>query len=203
LETLFAIIDRWKMIPPSIYPSSSHHFICVLYLFLSLSLFYPYLYIYTRRIPQIANLLWIQAFNKRLGTSGLRTADLYYKAASSSSSSSSSSSAYLPTVVEEDGWQYQTLRYGKPDVGRSMVCCVLACSLYKAGGLMEGYDMNCGEVTNYDIASMAIYDDTKGYTQILGEYVLTINDFNSRPLYNHYAENCPDQPPYFVRPQGC
>ena len=146
-------------------------------------------------MPQIGTLLWIQAFNKRLGTSGLLTPELYQE----SYNQGMPRSSLLPTVGEKDEWLYKTLRYGEEDVGRSMVCCVFACSMLKAGGVLANLDINCGELTNYDLASMAIFDKG-GYSQILGDYTLSLNDFNSRVPYDHYAENCPDQPPYFIRP---
>lgn len=41
-----------------------------------------------------------------------------------------------------------------------MVCCVFVCNIWKAGGLFRDLDnqINCGELTNWDVYSLAIYD---------------------------------------------
>ena len=97
-----------------------------------------------RHIPAIANLMWVEAFNLRLGTQNLRTSDLWQTAAQRNMTSSQ-----VPTIVEQDSWQYHTTRYNKtnPVMGPSMVCCVFACAVWKAAGVFGDMEVNCGELT--------------------------------------------------------
>jgi hypothetical protein len=74
----------------------------------------------------------------------------------------------VPTIVEQDSWDYHTTRYNSTVVGKSMVCCVFVCNskaasasvfqlhtlalrsycatVWKAGGLFQGINnqINCG-----------------------------------------------------------
>lgn len=56
--------------------------------------------------------------------------------------------------MEQDGWMYNTTRYGKPAMGPSMVCCVFVCNMWKAGGVFSNIDndFQCAELTNWDVS---------------------------------------------------
>jgi hypothetical protein len=153
-----------------------------------------------RHVPAIADLLWIDAFNLRLGTQNLRTAELWQE-----TSSQGMTSAELPTLVEQDSFMYHTTRYNSsnPVKGRSMVCCVFVCSVWKAAGVFEsiGNELNCGELTNYDDYSLKIFRGD--YVQIAGDYGLYLNDFRTRDMYEHMDEKCPSLPPKYERPDHC
>jgi len=151
-----------------------------------------------RAVPQIADLMWIEAWNKRLNTTGLRTADLYYEAYLQGIDAS-----VIPTIPEQDSWLYQTTRYGEPAVGKSMVCCVFVCNGWKAAGLFDDIDsdFNCGELTNWDDYALDIFEGT--YQQMTGKYTLSLNNFNSRDPYPEMYETCPSLAPNYERSLDC
>jgi hypothetical protein len=151
-----------------------------------------------RAIPQIADLIWIEAWNKRLGTTGLRTAELYYEA-----DQQGIESRVIPTIVEQDSWLYETTRYGEPTVGESMVCCVYVCRGWKAAGLFDEIDsdFNCGELNNWDDYALNIFEDS--YQQLTGKYTLVLNDVNTREPFVDMYETCPSFAPNYERPSDC
>lgn len=105
----------------------------------------PIFGIIDRYVPQISDLMWNAAFNKRLQTQGLSTAEVFMTA-----ETRGIASRHLPAIVEEDEWMYNTTRYGEPAEGKAMVCCVFVCNMWRAGGLFEGIDFNCAEMTDAD-----------------------------------------------------
>jgi len=166
----------------------------------------------SRLIP-FGDRLFLQAFNIRLGTSGLDWAEIMMTAAQKGLAMDS-----LSTVVEEDSWVYQTTRYNQSTVGPSMVCCVFVCNMWKAAGLFGDLtdEINCAEQTNFDIYSMNIFDSNyvrppqcvkadpnNQLCQLEGLYTLNLNGYNTRPLYAHEDETCPSLPPAYQRPSNC
>jgi len=165
------------------------------------------------RLIPFGDRLFLQAFNQRLGTSGLDWATIIQTAAQQGLQMDN-----LPYVVEEDSWQYATTRYNISTVGPSMVCCVYVCNIWKSAGLFGDItdEINCAEQTNFDIYSMAIFD-TSGVRppqcvkadpnnqlcQLEGVYTLNLNGYNSRALYAHEDESCPSLPPNYTRPANC
>lgn len=151
-----------------------------------------------KAIPQLANLFWNQAWNHRLETSGLNTAELYYQAGKRNMKS-----VEIPIIPEQDSWVYNTTRYGEPAVGKAMVCCVFVCNIWKAAGVFGDIadEVNCGELTNYDDYILTIFGDS--YTQIMGKYNLQLNDFNTKQMFPHMAEHCPSFAPDYEKPADC
>jgi hypothetical protein len=165
------------------------------------------------KLVPIFHTFYDQAFNKRLGTEGLDFAGILREA-----SDQNMAANLVPTLVEEDGWMYNRTRYGKAAVGPSMVCCVFVCHTWKAGGMFGdiGDDINCGELTNWDDSSMKVYDasyvlpesckeadPSNPVCQILGEYTLVLDHYNSKAPYAHMAEKCPGVAPNYTRPDTC
>jgi hypothetical protein len=162
----------------------------------------PLFAIIDRNIPQLADVLYNQAFNKHIGTSGLRTAEIYRTA----SVDHSIVSRMIPAIVEQDAWLYNTTRYGQPYEGPSNVCCVFVCNTWKHGGLFDGMDVNCVEQTNVDDYSLNFFQDTAqggGYRQILGSWTLDLNRFNSRPPNSHMHETCSSEAPHYEQSATC
>ena len=166
-------------------------------------------------MPSTADLMWRQAWALRVGEpeAHLSTLEIYRKA-----SEKGMSLEELPTVVEQDDWIYNTTRYGKPVKGRSMVCCVFVCAMWKAAGIFEevGDAINCAEFVNEDVYSMNIFDDPANrpeackqadpdnqVCQLMGERTLNLNMYNSRPMLAHMAEHCLSLAPDYERPAGC
>ena len=62
---------------------------------------------------------------------------------------------------EQDSWEYTTLQNGKPHIGRSDICCVFVCGMWKSGGMFEKLigstnAIQCSEQTLWDIFSMKV-----------------------------------------------
>lgn len=149
-----------------------------------------------RTIPQISDLMWNPAFNKRIGTSDLGTADIFYAA-----DQQGIEARAIPAIVEQDDWVYNTTRYGEPAVGKSMVCCVFVCNVWKAAGVFGDMEINCAEMTNVDDYSLTIFEDT--YQQILGRWTLTLNKYHTKTPYEHMAETCASLPPNYEQDPHC
>ena len=66
----------------------------------------------------------------------------------------------MMAIPELDSWTYsQQYNNGTRTIGASMVCDVLVCRMWKAGGLFAGIeDLNCGEFTNLDAYDLNILD---------------------------------------------
>lgn len=128
----------------------------------------------------------------------------------------------LYVMPEQDEWMYRTERNGIPAVGKSMVCCVFVCNMWKAAGLFQEVNnsIQCGEQTLWDIFSMKIYDEDKMYVhrpevckavdpdnqfcQVMGGANFHLKpDINSRALYEKMGERCSSQAPLYIREPGC
>eukprot|EP01061_Rhynchopus_euleeides_P016104 TRINITY_DN272_c0_g1_i1.p1 TRINITY_DN272_c0_g1~~TRINITY_DN272_c0_g1_i1.p1 ORF type:complete len:649 (+),score=296.80 TRINITY_DN272_c0_g1_i1:83-1948(+) len=155
-----------------------------------------------RIAPEVTDMLAVQAWNLRVGTSGLTPDEIFMHAETVLNISSN----VIPTIVEQDSWVYNTTRYGKPAVGRSMVCCAFVCSMWKAGGLFGDAQVNCGELTNLDDYSLGIFDKAQTganrpevckkadpeneLCQLVGPYTLNLNHFNEGKIYSGMDSNC-------------
>jgi len=151
-----------------------------------------------RSDSDLSNLFWNQAMNHRLNTQDLNTADLWYE-----SFKQGIDTNILPTLVEQDDWDYKTTKFGEEAEGRAMVCCVWVSSVWKAAGMFDEFnaEMNAGEQTNYDDYVLTIFEDS--YTQILGKWTLDLNDFFTKDPYAHMAEQCGGLPPSYEKPDDC
>lgn len=149
-----------------------------------------------RTIPQISDLMWNPAWNKRLGTGDLSTADIYFE-----SDKQGIDARVLPTIVEQDDWLYNTTRNGEPAVGKSMVCCVFVCNIWKVAGLFGDMPLNCAEMTNLDDYSLTIFEDT--YEQIIGRWTLNLNKYGTKDPYAHMAETCASLAPNYEQDPHC
>ena len=169
-----------------------------------------------RLAPSVGDILFNQAMNFRMNTTGLLFADILMVAGQRGIDAQT-----IPTIVESDTWMYNTTRYGLPAVGKSEVCCTFVCNIWKAGGLFTGINnqVNCAEMTNSDDyglnyfdpariganrpASCISQDPSNPLCQITGKYTLNLNSFNVRAPYPHMSEKCPSLAPAYDRPAGC
>lgn len=103
-----------------------------------------------RKIHEIGDTIWNPGFNKRLGTTGLRTTELYQESARQGLSPQQ-----VIQIPENDNWVYNTTKNGEPAVGKAMVCCVFVCNTWKAAGVFGDLadSINCAEQTNWDDVS--------------------------------------------------
>jgi len=157
--------------------------------------------------------LYQQTLNFRIGTSGLSFADINYAAHKQGIKAEE-----IPPMVESDEWQYATTKYGKPVIAPSMVCCVFVCNIWKSSGIFSdiGNVVNCGELSNWDDYTLAIFDSNyvrpqacvdadpnNQACQILGEYTLNLNNYNQKVPYQHMGEHCPSLAPNYTKPSNC
>lgn len=84
----------------------------------------PLFAVIDRYIPEISSMMYNDAWNKRIGQTSLRTAEIYKAAAEMGIESS-----VIPTIPEQDSWMYNTTRFGEPAEGPAMVCCVFVCNM--------------------------------------------------------------------------
>ncbi len=141
--------------------------------------------------------MWNQAWNKRIGTVGLNTAEIYQSASVNSNINSRS----IPMMPELDSYLYNVTRYDVPTTAPSLVCCVFVCHTWKAAGVFDGMDINCAELTNLDDYSLTIFEDK--YTQIMGKYTLGLNRYNSKIPFSHMGEMCPSKGPDYIQDPTC
>lgn len=163
-------------------------------------------------MPSLADLFFRGAFNLRLGTTGLNLPQLMKLAAEKGIEARD-----VPTMVEQDGWVYNTTRYGEVAEGPSMVCCVFTCSVWKHAGVFAELtdEIQCAELTNWDDFSLAVLDTpprppqcvaadpTNPLCQLEGDYTLLLNDYASKVPYARMAQRCPSQAPDYERPKDC
>jgi len=159
----------------------------------------PFIAYIDRLIPEIGDMIWNPGMAKRLNTNdGLRTADYYMLAGKSGILTTD-----IIKMPEQDTWLYNTTRYDQPAVGRSMVCCVLVCSMWKAAGVFGDLAemINCAEATNYDDYALTVHGPA--YRQIVGSYSLDLPGYNTVTPYEHMHESCAALPPTYARESGC
>jgi len=163
--------------------------------------------------PTLTETFMKQSLNARFGTSFPTLVEIYQYA-----SGKGLSVPALYETIEFDSYVYDTTRYGKPAKGPSMVCCVFVCQMWKNGGLYEsiGNDLNCGETTNWDDYAQHIFvdnyqrppqcvsaDPNNPNCQLEGAYTLVFDSYDTKQPFEHMAEKCPSQNPYYTRPQNC
>eukprot|EP00455_Lapot_gusevi_P041013 TRINITY_DN470_c0_g1_i9.p1 TRINITY_DN470_c0_g1~~TRINITY_DN470_c0_g1_i9.p1 ORF type:complete len:554 (-),score=229.23 TRINITY_DN470_c0_g1_i9:215-1876(-) len=164
----------------------------------------------------VADLLWLQAFNLRAGTVNLDAAEVY-------------DAAYtqygwdfvaLSSAPEQDSYRYiQKHNSGATVSGRSMVCDVFVCEMWKAGGLFGDMadKFQCTEATNWDIYALNMFngnwsrpaacvaaDPDLPYCQLAGNWRVDLPSYNSRSLPANAFANCPrGDAPVYDKPYPC
>ncbi len=128
----------------------------------------------------VSDLLWNQAFNFRVGTTGLNTADVYAKMMQLGLTW-----PQMASIPEQDDWWValtlwliylavrctelscvlcgrmysQTDNNGATVKGHSSVCDVFVCRVWKSAGLFGDTDFQCTEATNWDVYTLNIFED--------------------------------------------
>jgi hypothetical protein len=117
----------------------------------------------------------------------------------------------LISLPEQDSWDYTD--------GKSMVCDVFVCSIWKAAGLFGDLadEIQCTELTPRDVYSMNFFDTNPAnrpdvckktdpklpYCQLGGKYELQLPGYGTIQPYANMEENCPGIPPKYNRPSNC
>eukprot|EP01136_Pigoraptor_vietnamica_P016724 Opistho-1_new@61011 len=161
-------------------------------------------------VPKVADLMWNQAMNLRLGTWGLRTYDVYREA-----DRRNISFCELITMPEQDSWWYDQDTQ-RPSKG--LMCDALVAYIWKAAGLYGDIadDIQVTEHTNADVYKQAMFDANyvrpqacveadpdSPFCQIMGNYRMTLPGYNTKVPYRHMAERCPSLPPNYDQPADC
>jgi hypothetical protein len=116
-----------------------------------------------------------------------------------------------------DSWNYNTTRYGQVAEGRSLVCCVFVCGMWKSAGVFGSLtdSIECGELTNWDDYALNILaaphrpaacidaDPNNPLCQLEGAYTLQLNEFATKTPYANMAQQCPSQAPFYEKPADC
>jgi hypothetical protein len=154
----------------------------------------------------LANKMYNQALNKRLNSDLKTTAEILEYAITQEGISFDK----LITIPEQDSWVYSD--------GKSMVCDVFVCSMWKAGGLFGDLtnDFQCTELTPRDVYSMAFFDSNytrpqqcvnadpdSQFCQLSGNYTMTLPGWNTKHPYANMGQNCPGLPPSYPQPSNC
>lgn len=106
-------------------------------------------------LPSTVDIFLNQALNKRLGTQGLKLANISVEASKSNKTIDD-----LMAEVEVEGWLYE----GLDNDGRSYVCSAYVAALYQAAGLFgEGNVINGPEFTPKDVYTLNFFD--KNFTR--------------------------------------
>ena len=197
------VSDNYPCLPPAFELCLTPHHVQILFGFID------------RSIPTVGDILFIQAWNKRLGTQGLNFAELLQHA----NQTAKLSAEELPLIVERDDWVYDTQRYGQPAQGPAQVCCTFVCNIWKSGGLFGNLSDSifCAEQTNFDDYSLDLLttpqqrpsqcvtaDPSNVLCQLEGAYSVELGpEYGSRAPYAHMDEKCPSLAPSYSRPSNC
>jgi len=162
--------------------------------------------IFDRLDKFLANKMYNEAFNKRLNSDLKTTAEIYEYAVTQEGISF----GQLIIMPEQDAWVYSD--------GKSMVCDVFVCSMWKAGGLFGDLTdkFQCTELTPRDVYSLGFFnsnyqrpqecvqaDPNSQFCQLSGEYEMTLPHYNTKQPYANMAQTCPGLPPVYNQPSNC
>ncbi len=100
--------------------------------------------------------------------------------------------------------------------GSNYVCSCLVVSFWKHGGLFGDLEFSPNEFGPKDIYILDIFDKNYQkpqiciddnpelpYCQIMGRFVLTLDDYSTMKPYAHMNERCSSEGPDFIREEGC
>lgn len=154
--------------------------------------------------PGVCELMWNQALNHRLNSTGLDCYEIYATA-----QARGLSFGQLIALPELDEWRYLLPGWASPETPvPSYVCDVYVCAVLKAAGLfawagVADDEVNCVEFTNWDVYSLDFFqtnpvrpevcvkaDPDNSLCQITGAYSLELNLHGTVPAYAHMREHC-------------
>jgi hypothetical protein len=161
--------------------------------------------LFSRVTRSLADIMFGEGLNHRLGTKGLSVEEVIVKAASQGISTGN-----LFAMPEGENWEYSD--------GKNYVCSCLAIALYKAAGVFGDLEILPNEFGPKDVYELNIFDKSYkdrrpdvckqadpelDYCQLIGKYKITLNNYATIEPYSHMNERCPSIAPNFIRPDGC
>jgi hypothetical protein len=156
--------------------------------------------------PLLANKFFNQALNKRINNNFKRTAEITEYA----QSELGLTFGELLAIPEQDSWVYEQ--------GKSMVCDVFVCSVWKASGIFGDMtdQFQCTELTPRDVYSLNVFDPNytrpaqcveadpnSPFCQLGGDYTLLLPGYNTKNPYPNMGNSCPGVPPVYKQPANC
>jgi hypothetical protein len=158
--------------------------------------------------PDVVDIFFSQALNKRLGTEGLKLEQIAAEAARQNMSIQD-----VMALVEQDGWVYHG---EEPRDGISYVCSSYVIAFYKEAGLFGDLEINATEFSPKDLYQINFFKDSWDrpqecveadpdipWCQLLGTYRQQFPGWNSLDVYSHMDEHCTSVAPDFYRKDGC
>jgi hypothetical protein len=170
---------------------------------LDYQLFLPLFGLVNKLIPSAINMIVGEALNMRLNTTNLTLPQ-----AVAESARRNISFEELLAIVEKEGWEYST--------GKNYVCSCFVVGFWKAAGLFGDLEIEATEFSPKDVYQLKVFNTTYNlpevcreadpdlpYCQVLGNYKLTLTNYNRFEPYNHMNERCSSQAPRFEREENC
>lgn len=154
-------------------------------------------------IPKTVNLIFMEAFNLRLGKQVDTVKDVWDEIYARKMRMQD-----LMNIPEQEGWIYSD--------GVNYVCSAFAISVYKRAGLFGDLEINSTEFTPKDLYELNFFDVSGakvpegcegyadyGYCQIMGKVRLDLGNVAFVEPYAHMDERCPTTAPEYNRTPGC
>ena len=153
--------------------------------------------------PQDVNLMFMEAFNKRLDASLTNMDEVWEELYRRNMSMHE-----LLAIVEKEGWQYSN--------GLNYVCSTFLVSVYRRAGLFGDLQIESTEFTPKDLYELDFFDvsggkvpsgcedyNFYGYCQIMGKVKLNLGEVSHVKPYEHMDERCPTVAPNYSHKDGC
>ena len=168
----------------------------------------PIFGLFERLDPDFTERILLEPLNLRLQTKGLNLKEIVAEA-----NRRDMLFEELMTVPELDEWVYSD--------GVSLVCSSFIVAAWKAGGLLDDYNIQATEQGPKDIYQMDMYNtnpilpesckladpELTNHCQLTGKWRVNIltteGGYSSVPLYDNMNEKCPSVAPEYLRPDGC
>lgn len=155
-------------------------------------------------IPSAVESIFTLGLNKRLGTEGLKVAEVVHEA-----NKRGLTMRDLLAMPEDDAWVYP--------YGPSLVCSSLIVSMYKAAGLFDGIEVHATEFTPRDLYELDFFDPnpevpenckkidpTNPLCQIMGSHRIEFPTMGTISPYPKMNQQCHSEAPRFARfPDQC
>ena len=153
--------------------------------------------------PKWSDLLITEALNLRLGKK-----DLTYQQAVAEAARRGKTLEELVAEPEIEGLEYHD--------GLSYVCGCFVVAYWEHGGLFGDLKITPHEFTPRDLYTLDIFDKEYKkpqeciddnpdlpYCQIMGKFIITLDNYSTIKPYEHMNEKCPSMGPDFIREDGC
>ena len=153
--------------------------------------------------PPASDLIITEALNIRLGKKGLT-----FQQAVAEAARQGKKLEELVAEPELEGIEYHD--------GQNFVCGCFVMAYYEHGGMFGDIEISPLEFTPRDVYTLDIFDKEfkrpqeciddnpdLPYCQLMGKFVLDLDNYSTITPYSHMNERCPSLGPDFIREEGC